>query len=70
MTMKQTIIILTLAVFELTSCVQKHTTEIREDFKKYYDEFNVEGSFVLYDQKQDKYIFYNKEQFKQTFSPA
>ena len=43
---------MTLAVFELTSCAQKQTTEIREDFKKYYDEFNVEGSFVLYDQRQ------------------
>ncbi len=69
-TMKHTILILTLAVFGLTSSAQKQTTEIRDDFKKYYDKFNVEGSFVLYDQKQDKYIFYNKEQFKQTFSPA
>jgi beta-lactamase class D len=68
--MKQWIIILTFAVFELMSCAQKPTTEIREDFKKYYDQFNVEGSFVLYDQNQDKYIFCNKGQFKKTFSPA
>jgi beta-lactamase class D len=68
--MKQTILILTLAVFELTSYAQKQTTEIREDFKKYYDQFNVDGSFVLYDPQTDKYIFYNQDQFEQTFSPA
>jgi beta-lactamase class D len=69
-TMKHSILILTFTVFGLTSIAQKQTTEIRSDFKKYYDKFNVEGSFVLYDKKQDKYIFYNKEQFDQNFSPA
>ncbi|MDD2624251.1 MAG: hypothetical protein PHQ02_05465 [Candidatus Riflebacteria bacterium] len=33
------------------------TTEIRDDFKKYYDQFHVDGSFVLYDPQNDKYIF-------------
>ena len=61
---------MTLAVFGLAACKQKPTTEIREDFKKFFDQFNVDGSFVLYNQKQDKYTFYNKEQFKQSFSPA
>ena len=70
MTTKQTVILLTLAVFGLAACKQKPTTEIREDFKKFFDQFNVDGSFVLYNQKQDKYTFYNKEQFKQSFSPA
>ncbi len=61
---------MTLAVFGLTSCNQKQTDEVRDDFKKYYDQFNVEGSFVLYDQQNDKYIFYNQKQTKQTFTPA
>jgi beta-lactamase class D len=69
-TAKQTIILLTMAVFGLTMCKQKQATEIREDFKKYYDQYNVDGSFVLYDPQIDKYIFYNKEQFEQLFSPA
>nr|ALG03675.1 beta-lactamase [uncultured bacterium] len=69
-TMKQTILILTLAVIGLTACKQKQTTEIRNDFKKYYDQFNVNGSFVLYDPQTDNYIFYNQNQFEQTFSPA
>ncbi|MBK8852777.1 MAG: class D beta-lactamase [Saprospiraceae bacterium] len=30
----------------------------------------MEGSFVLYDPQTAKYIFYNQDQYKQTFSPA
>ena len=44
--------------------------EIREDFKKYYDQHGVEGSFMLYDQKNDKFVYYNKTQSIQGFSPA
>lgn len=44
--------------------------EIREDFKKYFDQFNVQGSFVLFDQNNDKFIFYNKDQFNQGYTPA
>ena len=69
-TAKQTISLLTTAFFGLIACKQGQTSEIRDDFKKYYDQFNVDGSFALYDQKADRYIFYNQEQFKQTFSPA
>jgi beta-lactamase class D len=53
-----------------SSYIQPQTTETRNDFKKYYDQFNVEGSFVLYDQSNDKYIFYNQSQYKQEFTPA
>lgn len=67
---RQTILLLTLTVFGLTACKQKQVTEIRDDFKKYYDKFNVEGSFVLYDPQANKYIFYNQEQYEQLFSPA
>lgn len=67
---KQTILLLTLAVFGLTACKQKQATEVRDDFKKYYDQFYVEGSFMLYDSQADEYIFYNKDQLEQTFSPA
>ena len=69
-TLKQAILFLTIAVFGLTTCKQKQTTETRDDFKKYYDRFDVEGSFVLYDPQADKYIFYNQEQYEHTFSPA
>lgn len=69
-TIKRTIIILTLLVLGLTSWKKKKTNEVHDSFKKYYKQFHVEGSFVLYDQKQDKYIFYNKDQFMQSFTPA
>lgn len=62
---------LTLLVFlGMTAQAQKQTAEAREDFKKYYDQFHVEGSFVLYDQNNDKYIYYNQSQFKQPFIPS
>lgn len=68
--MKQTVLIVTLAVSGLTACKQKQVSDIREDFKKYYDYYQVEGSFALYDPQQAKYTFFNEGQFKQTFSPA
>ncbi len=61
---------MTLAVVGLAGCGQNGKPEIREDFKKYFDQFDVVGSFVLYDQNKDEYIFYNQAQFQQTFSPA
>lgn len=67
---KQTLFLLALAVLELTACQHKQIIEVRSDFKKFYDNYNVEGSFVLYDQQEDKYIFYNQDQFTQPFSPA
>lgn len=44
--------------------------EVRNELKKYFDEFHVQGSFVLYDLSSDKYIFCNQEQFKKPFIPA
>ncbi|OWY25530.1 hypothetical protein C7N43_20225, partial [Sphingobacteriales bacterium UPWRP_1] len=67
---KQIILILTIAIIGLTACKHKQTTEIRDNFKKHYIQFNVDGSFVLYDPQTDKYVFYNPNQFEQTFSPA
>lgn len=65
-----TTLLLISIVFGLSVCRPKQTTEIRDDFKRYYDQFNVEGSFALYDPQTDKYTFYNQAQFKQEFSPA
>jgi len=69
-THKQAIILLILMVFSFTGFQPKQATEIRTDFKKYYDQFQVKGSFVLYDQRNDKYIFYNQEQTRQAYTPA
>ncbi len=69
-TSKLTFSILSAAVIILVAFKQKQKEEIRDDFKKYYDQQKVEGSFVLYDSKNNKLIFYNKKQFKAPFSPA
>lgn len=68
--MKKTFLIFLLAIPGLISFSLKPKKEVQIDFKKYYDQFNVNGSFVLYDQKNDKYTFYNKKQFREKFSPA
>lgn len=44
--------------------------KIRNDFKKYYDEHGVSGSFVLYDTKNDAYTYFNKEHASQGYLPA
>jgi beta-lactamase class D len=67
---RQSILLLILIAFGLSTCKQQQTTETRNDFKKFYDQYKVDGSFVLYDQSNDKYIFYNQSQFKQPFTPA
>lgn len=69
-TSKRTIRIAVIIVLVVTVFIQAQTTEFRADFNKYYNQYNVEGSFVLYDQSNDKYIFYNQSQFKQPFTPA
>jgi beta-lactamase class D len=68
--MKQIFTLTLLILLHFDGYSQKQKTEIRNDFKKYYDEFDLEGSFVLYDQKNNKYIFYNQSQYKQQFTPA
>lgn len=69
-TKKLAISILLIAVTILTAFRLKQKEEIRDDFKKYYDQQNVEGSFALYDSKNDRLILYNKKQYTDSFSPA
>lgn len=38
--------------------------------KRLYDEFNVDGMFVLYSRKNKNFIFYNPTYYKQPMSPA
>ncbi|SHF09623.1 class D beta-lactamase [Pedobacter caeni] len=44
--------------------------EETKDFKRFYDQYKVQGSFILYDQKNDKYTCYNQEQASTPFTPA
>lgn len=59
-----------LVILSFSTCKQNQTSETKDDFKKFYDGYNVAGSFVLFDRNNDKYFFYNQSQFKQPFTPA
>ncbi|MBB5644469.1 class D beta-lactamase [Pedobacter cryoconitis] len=41
-----------------------------EELMKFYEEHQVQGSFILYDQKNDRYTYYNQEQTNIPFTPA
>jgi len=68
--MKQTIFFLLAISIIFSSCKQKPADEIREDFKKYYEEYKVNGIFALYNQNEDKYTLYNSNEFKTPYIPA
>lgn len=54
----------------LMACQHAPREQVYESFQKYYDQFEVSGSFVLFDQNADQYTFYNRAQFEQAFTPA
>jgi len=66
--MKPTIVrvLLMLAI----SGAYSQTFETKDEFKKYFDEAGVQGSFAVYDLKRDRYVLINSEQFEQPFVPA
>jgi beta-lactamase class D len=57
------------SLFLLISC-HPHSEEEIKDFSHFFDEYHVEGAFVLYDLQQDKYIRYNPERCSQPVIPA
>ncbi|MCB0647939.1 MAG: class D beta-lactamase [Saprospiraceae bacterium] len=71
---KPSAIILAINLFIIFILLSSYKTnpsiEIRSDLKKYYDAYQVEGSFCLYDPVADKYVLYNPDQFEKEFSPA
>lgn len=42
----------------------------KNDFKRFFDEYKVEGCFVLYDKKENKFIRYNPKRCAKRFTPA
>ena len=51
-------------------CTSQSRTEVRSDFQKYFDEYKVEGCFVLYNMRDDSYVVYNEKERTQPFIPA
>ncbi|MBL7976190.1 MAG: class D beta-lactamase [Candidatus Kapabacteria bacterium] len=66
---KLTILLIT-GVIGLAGCNQDPKIEIREDFNKYYHQNNIEGSFILFNQRENTYIYCNKDQSIQSYTPA
>ena len=54
----------------LNACGTHKKEVIREDFKSYYDAYNVRGSFVVYAPEANEIIHYNKAQYDKEFTPA
>lgn len=46
------------------------TSKNTGDFKKYFDEYGVQGSFMMYDMKNNKYIYHDSARCFQRYSPA
>ena len=46
------------------------SVETRNDLRKFYHAYNVDGMFVLYDPQKRHYIFYNKALYTQPETPA
>lgn len=68
--MKNTAFHYIFVLFVFSNCTHKPEVEIRDDFKKFYDRYNVTGSFILFDAKAEKYYYYNQEQLSQSYTPA
>ena len=58
------------AILLLGGCKSKTCIENRPDFGKYYSQYRLSGNFVMYDQKRDKYIYYNQSQAQQAYPPG
>jgi beta-lactamase class D len=54
----------------LAGCESKSLTEIRPEFASYFNEYKVDGCFLLYDFNKNKTIVYNKERCSIGFLPA
>lgn len=67
--MKKIILLLIISVCLLPNCISAKDDE-KIEFKKYFDEYNVIGTFVLYDSNNKKFTRYNPERAKKQFIPA
>lgn len=57
-------------IFQATFSVGFAQKISERDFKKHFDEYGVEGSFLLYDLTEKSYIIYNAARNRQGFIPA
>lgn len=70
---KQTLLLIAVTVVvALTDAAtsQQATVEVRDDFKKQFEKFHVEGSFALVDLRNNKWILCNQKQLRNPLIPA
>lgn len=67
---KHTLLLILFTSALLSSTYSTGQTNNRPDLQKFYDQYQVEGSFILYDQKNEKYTIYNESQRNTPFTPA
>jgi beta-lactamase class D len=63
-------ILLVLILLAINNSTAQTRFEQRPEFGKHFTKYGVNGSFLLYDMKQDKYIAYDSARCKQRFAPA
>ncbi len=54
----------------LSSCQSNERVVVKDEYKKFYDNYNLEGSFALFDANSNETVLVNESQFHQEFSPA
>ena len=62
------ILLLTLGAWQIA--IPQPTVQERPDFAEFFKKYHVNGSFLLYDLKQDKYIAFDSARCRQRFLPA
>lgn len=65
--MKQVSLVFVFALFFQTTFAQE---KVEKDFKRHFDNYGVNGCFVLYNQSQDVLYCYNKERCDSGYIPA
>ena len=66
----KTVLLYYALILLLTNCQSKREFVFQPEFQTYFKEYNVSGSFLLYDFQQNKTIIYNEERCNQGFLPA
>ena len=75
--MKKIFVIYIIILIVLFSCKNKtqsneniNSSEYNQLIENIFNENDTEGTLVIYDVKDDKYIIHNEERFNQRFYPA
>lgn len=66
----QYIALIVLMFFSFISCTVKPAKDVPPNFQPFFEEYGVEGCFLLYDLKNDVYQIYNSTRCEQGFLPA